>query len=52
MRKTAKARPAPWEPQLLVGNASLSRMLADRIRDWRWQRRARARESKGRWVRV
>ncbi len=47
----AKKAPAPWKPQLLVGNASLSRMAADWIRDMRQQRRARRRESKGRWVR-
>lgn len=35
----------------MVGNASLSRMAAEWIRDWRRRRRARARESKGRWVR-
>lgn len=40
---------APWIA--LAGNASLSRMAAEWIRDWRRRRRARARESKGRWVR-
>jgi len=53
MRKTAKMRPAPapWQRRLLVGDASLSAMLGDWIRDRRQRRRARRRESKGRWAR-
>lgn len=47
----AKTAPIPWQPQLLVGNASLSRMAASWIRDLRQRRRARGRESKGRWAR-
>lgn len=42
----------PWQPPLLVGNASLSRMAVDWVRDFRRRRRARRRESKGRWART
>ena len=51
MVKTSKGR-VPWQPQMLVGNASLSRMAAEWFRDFRRQRRARRRESKGRWART
>lgn len=49
MKKRAKAT-APWQPQLLAGNVSLTAMAAEWIRDKRQQRRARRRESKGRWA--
>jgi hypothetical protein len=49
MIKTSKAM-APWQPRLLAGNTSLSGMLCEWIRDRRMQKKARRRESKGRWA--
>jgi hypothetical protein len=51
MIKASRAM-TPWQPRLLVGNASLSAMLGEWIRDRRMRKKARRRESKGRWVRT
>jgi hypothetical protein len=46
-----KNTPASWQRNLMVGDASLSRMLVEWVQDKREKRKMRKRESKGRWAR-